>query len=143
MKVRRSRGRCWHGWFLVRGSSWLADRWWPPCCVLAWPFFCTYRGSSVSSAYKNASPFSPAPVTSFHFNYLLKGPISQHISPGIRAPVYDAGDGGGEEPLSPSRAAFTLDNPVHHQVKKTVFFHRDKLLKVTFLPEDAQMSICS
>ena len=49
----------------------------------------------MSSAYKNASPFSPAPVTSFHFNYLLKGPISQHISPGIRAPVYDAGDGGG------------------------------------------------
>ena len=78
VKVRSSRWRCCHGWFLVRGSSWLADRCWPPCCVLAWPFYCTNRGSSVSSPYKNASPFSPAPVTSFHFNYLLKGPISKY-----------------------------------------------------------------
>ena len=98
--------------------------------------------SGVSSSYKHTI-LRLGPHSFDLFNYLLKGPISQHISPGIRAPVYDAGDGGGEEPLSPSRAAFTLDNPVHHQVKKTVFFHRDKLLKVTFLPEDAQMSICS
>lgn len=59
---------------------------------------------------------------------LLKGRISQHVSLGICALVYEAG-GRGEESLSPSRAAFASDHLVYHQVKKTVFFSQGQIIK--------------